>query len=150
MKGTVKWFNDAKGFGMIDPDGGGPEIFVHFSAIVTEGFKTLTEGDRVEFDFEDGPKGPQAVNAKKVSGKDPISGAPVGEEIPGTVERCTHGPVVEGAVTNGGLLRMLQLSGVRQDDETVVIADDGRRFMIEEARLYPNGVIRLVLGEEVP
>ncbi len=60
-EGTVKWFNEAKGFGFIEqPEG--PDVFVHFSAITAEGFKTLDEGQRVTFDVEDGPKGPQASN----------------------------------------------------------------------------------------
>lgn len=60
--GTVKWFNDAKGFGFIQPDGGGPDAFAHFSAIAMEGFKSLKEGARVTFELSEGPKGPMAVN----------------------------------------------------------------------------------------
>ncbi len=62
--GTVKWFNDAKGFGFITPEGGGPDLFAHFSAIQSSGFKTLAEGSRVEFDVVSGPKGLQAANIK--------------------------------------------------------------------------------------
>jgi CspA family cold shock protein len=62
--GTVKWFNDAKGFGFITPEGGGPDLFAHFSAIQSNGFKTLPEGARVEFDVVSGPKGLQAANIK--------------------------------------------------------------------------------------
>ena len=60
--GTVKWFNDAKGFGFIEPDGGGADVFAHFSAIAMEGFKTLKQGSRVTFEVTDGPKGHLAQN----------------------------------------------------------------------------------------
>lgn len=60
--GTVKWFNEAKGFGFIAQDDGGADVFVHFSAIQGSGFKTLTEGQKVTFDVQSGPKGPQASN----------------------------------------------------------------------------------------
>ena len=62
--GTVKWFNDAKGFGYITPDDGSKDVFVHFSAIAAGGFKTLKEKDKVQFDVEENPKGPRAANVK--------------------------------------------------------------------------------------
>jgi CspA family cold shock protein len=64
-KGTVKWFNDAKGFGFITREGG-PDVFVHHTAIQSEGFRSLAEGDQVEFDVIQGPKGLQAANVRKV------------------------------------------------------------------------------------
>jgi CspA family cold shock protein len=64
MTGTVKWFNDAKGFGFIQQENG-PDVFVHFSAIQADGFKSLSENDRVEFEVTQGPKGPQAANVTK-------------------------------------------------------------------------------------
>lgn len=60
--GTVKWFNDAKGFGFIEPDGGGSDVFAHFSAIAMDGFKTLKQGSRVTFEITEGPKGQLAQN----------------------------------------------------------------------------------------
>ena len=65
-KGTVKWFNDAKGFGFITPENGAKDCFVHFSAISGNGFKSLAEGDQVEFDVIDEPKGPKAANVTKI------------------------------------------------------------------------------------
>jgi CspA family cold shock protein len=62
--GTVKWFNDSKGFGYITPDDGSKDVFVHFSAIAAAGFKTLKENDKVQFDVEENPKGPRAANVK--------------------------------------------------------------------------------------
>ena len=66
-KGTVKWFNNAKGYGFLGRDDGQPDVFVHYSAIASEGYKSLQEGDKVEFEISQGQKGPQASNVTKAS-----------------------------------------------------------------------------------
>ncbi|MEN9545054.1 MAG: hypothetical protein RLZZ598_1887 [Pseudomonadota bacterium] len=68
--GTVKWFNDAKGFGFIEPEGGGEDVFAHFSAIQMEGFRTLKQGSRVRFELVDGPKGNLAQNISALESLD--------------------------------------------------------------------------------
>ena len=65
-KGTVKWFNDAKGYGFITRENG-PDVFVHHTAIVAEGFRSLSEGDKVQFEIVEGPKGLQAANVSKLA-----------------------------------------------------------------------------------
>jgi len=72
--GLVKWFNDAKGFGFISPDGGGADVFIHFSAIAMDGYKTLKQGSQVSFDLVEGPKGQHAHNILVVSA--PVSSEP--------------------------------------------------------------------------
>src|ERR1700745_3007277 len=64
--GTVKWFSDEKGFGFITPDGGGRDLFVHFSGITGDGYRSLAEGAKVSYEQEEGPKGPKAVNVQKM------------------------------------------------------------------------------------
>ncbi len=66
-RGTVKWFNDQKGYGFIEQEGGGGDVFVHYSSISGEGFKTLAEGEEVEFELTQGPKGAKAENVSRLS-----------------------------------------------------------------------------------
>ncbi|MDA8362632.1 MAG: cold-shock protein [Gammaproteobacteria bacterium] len=65
--GTVKWFNASKGYGFISPTNGGDDVFAHFSAIEMDGYKTLKEGQQVQFEIQEGPKGPQATNIRALS-----------------------------------------------------------------------------------
>lgn len=67
QKGKVKWFNAEKGFGFITPDGGGSDVFAHFSAIQGKGYRSLEEGQGVEFETNDGPKGPQALEIRPIA-----------------------------------------------------------------------------------
>ncbi len=67
MKGTVKWFNDQKGFGFITPEDGSKDLFVHHSSIIADGYKSLAENQQVEFDVEQSDKGPRAANVKALS-----------------------------------------------------------------------------------
>ncbi len=83
--GTVKLFNDAKGFGFIEPDAGGPDVFAHFTAIAMEGFKTLKQGARVTFELSDGPKGPLALNIISEEGAMATAGAAAPERRPARV-----------------------------------------------------------------
>ncbi|MGH8215326.1 MAG: cold-shock protein [Rhodanobacteraceae bacterium] len=73
--GMVKWFNDAKGFGFITPDGGGADVFVHFSAIRAQGFRSLKEGQRVQFEVVQGPKGMQAADVAAEGAEAPAAPA---------------------------------------------------------------------------
>ncbi len=87
--GTVKWFNDLKGFGFIEPDGGGPDVFAHFSAIDMDGFKTLKEGARVSYEVNQGPKGLLAMHIKTVL-SDALPGQIVATESNGDQAPLTH------------------------------------------------------------
>ncbi|MBK6471108.1 MAG: cold-shock protein [Betaproteobacteria bacterium] len=79
--GTVKWFNDAKGFGFIEPEGGGADVFAHFSAVQMEGFRTLKQGGRVTYDLVQGPKGDLAQNIQPVPADQGAAVAPSETEI---------------------------------------------------------------------
>lgn len=68
MKGKVKWFNDQKGYGFVTPEDGSPDVFVHYSSIQGDGFKSLAENDVVEFEVEKSERGPKAVNVRKAAG----------------------------------------------------------------------------------
>jgi len=72
--GTVKWFSDAKGFGFIEPEGGGSDVFAHFSAVQMDGFRTLRQGTRVSFDLVQGPKGDSAQNIRPLAGAEAAAG----------------------------------------------------------------------------
>ena len=72
--GIVKWFNNAKGYGFISPEGGGSDVFAHFSAITMEGYKTLKQGQKVEFDLIDGPRGLQATKIEASSAESTTTG----------------------------------------------------------------------------
>ena len=73
VTGTVKWFNDAKGFGFIEPEGGGPDVFAHFSAVQMEGFRTLKQGSMVSYELVQGPKGDLAQNIRLVGVEVPVA-----------------------------------------------------------------------------
>jgi CspA family cold shock protein len=81
--GTVKWFNDAKGFGFIEPEGGGDDVFAHFSAIAMEGFRTLKQGARVAYELKQGPKGHLAANIRSLD--PPDAAAPTSTAVPNEV-----------------------------------------------------------------
>lgn len=72
MRGCVKWFNNHKGYGFVEPEGGGKDVFVHYSSVAMDGFKTLEEGEEVEFEIEQTDKGPQAVNVKRLAHGSPL------------------------------------------------------------------------------
>jgi len=76
LKGTVKWFNNAKGYGFLGRDEG-PDVFIHYSSITTEGYKSLQEGDKVEFEIVQGQKGPQAANVTKIAEAEVIVRSPL-------------------------------------------------------------------------
>ncbi len=67
VRGTIKWFSDQKGYGFVTPEGGKKDVFVHYSALQGDGFKSLREGETVEFEITQGPKGEQASNVRKIS-----------------------------------------------------------------------------------
>lgn len=79
--GTVKWFNDAKGFGFIEPEGGGADVFAHFSAVQMEGFRTLKQGSRVSYELVQGPKGDLAQNIRALAA-DGVESVPAAARLP--------------------------------------------------------------------
>jgi CspA family cold shock protein len=79
--GTVKWFNDAKGFGFIEPEGGGADVFAHFSAIRMEGFRTLRQGAKVNYDLAEGPKGQLAQNIMPLDAAEPAQDRKPGDPV---------------------------------------------------------------------
>ncbi len=79
--GTVKWFNDAKGFGFIEPEAGGDDVFAHFSAIQMEGFRTLRQGSQVSFELVQGPKGQLAQNITPMESRADLPATPQGAEM---------------------------------------------------------------------
>lgn len=84
LSGTVKWFNDAKGFGFIEPDGGGVDVFAHFSAVQMDGFRTLKQGGRVSYELVQGPKGDLAQNIRALEVSSPVlSESPVSSATAG-------------------------------------------------------------------
>ena len=91
-KGKVKWFSNVKGYGFIEKEGGGQDIFVHYSAIQGEGYKTLEGGDEVTFDVTQGEKGPQAANIVRVSKKEKKEGSPAEAPAPGKKEEKKPAP----------------------------------------------------------
>ncbi|MBU6437156.1 MAG: cold-shock protein [Betaproteobacteria bacterium] len=90
--GVVKWFNDAKGYGFIEPEGGGEDVFAHFSAIQMNGFKTLRQGSRVSFELIDGPKGKQALNIQSDEAERPPRRTPFGRPAHGMHAPASHAP----------------------------------------------------------
>ena len=85
MIGTVKWFNDAKGFGFIEPEGGGEDVFAHFSAIQMAGFRTLKQGEKVQFDLVAGPKGQLAQSIRSMEPAEATQIAVTGDAAPDAV-----------------------------------------------------------------
>jgi cold shock protein len=99
-QGLVKWFNDSKGYGFIEPEGGGEDIFVHFSAIQMNGFKTLAQGSRVSYELADGPKGKQALNitaeeAARSARRSPYGMLPVHQASRDSAELHAHAASAE-------------------------------------------------------
>jgi cold shock protein len=91
--GTVKWFNDAKGFGFIEPEGGGGDVFAHFSAIQMEGFRTLKQGARVAFDLVQGPKGMLAQNIQPLEASRSLM-----DGMPSLAAQASQGAASHGSI----------------------------------------------------
>ena len=94
--GTVKWFNDAKGFGFIEPEGGGEDVFAHFSAIQMEGFRTLQQGEAVAYDLVQGPKGRLAQNIRPL--RVPVGASLGGDSAPAPLDATVSVDSIVGAL----------------------------------------------------
>ena len=88
--GKVKWFNNAKGYGFVLPDDGGEDLFIHYSAIQMDGYKTLKAGQEIQFDIVEGPKGLHAVNIQDVEGEDQLTPAVGGVSVDFDLDEDTH------------------------------------------------------------
>lgn len=96
-KGKVKWFSNVKGYGFIEKEGGGPDVFVHYSSIQAEGYKTLEEGEAVTFDIVQGEKGPQAANLIRSGKAEKKESAPSAEPPPSGKKEEKQVPAKEGS-----------------------------------------------------
>jgi CspA family cold shock protein len=128
MEGTVKWFNSSKGFGFIGRDDG-PDVFVHYTGIVGEGYKTLKEGDTVEFEIVQGPKGPQAANVtRRTLGSPPHNQVVMDQKEPSVPPRLTtYDP--KNAPEWLNLMRQDVLKGARVPPTYTTVVDQDRKFV---------------------
>src|SRR3979490_2914116 len=119
-QGTVKWFNDAKGFGFIEPEGGGEDVFAHFSAIQMEGFRTLKQGGKVTYDLVQGPKGQLAQNICSVeSGTASRDVQQPGGPLPGVIPPRRGAPEGQSPPTGGLFALAMAVAGHARDAQDV-------------------------------